>query len=191
VAPTDLITAAGVPDESIPQLVSSFERAACAASATSLAQLLGSLERLKAIVWAQLLAVSGPAERLRPEPLEELRHLTPNQVAELLSLKEAYIHELCRSRQIPATKKGKYWIIPVAELREWLVRARGIDPRRAGSVGLPAQPGIQVPSRGGPDRPLAKPTGTRRRQRTTIHRIQQQVAPADSAPSSAEDSRSR
>jgi excisionase family DNA binding protein len=191
VAPVDRIKASGVPDETIPQLVASFERVADAANASSLAQLLGSLERLKAIVWARLLAATVPAERLRPEPLDELRHLTPSQVAELLSLKEAYVHELCRSRQIRATKQGKYWIIPVVELREWLVRARGIDPRWAGSVGLPGPAVTQVPSREGPDRPLPGHTGPRRRQRTLINRMHRQLVSADTAPSSAEDPRSR
>jgi excisionase family DNA binding protein len=171
--------------------VSALERATAEGAATSLAPLLASLERLKALVWARLLAVSVPAEPLRFEPLEELRHLTPSQVAELLSLKEAYVHELCRSRQIPATKQGKYWIIPVAELREWLVRTRGIDPRRAGSVGLPGQLGTQAATRGGPDRAVAGRMGTRRRPRTAIRGIQRQVASADTAPSSTEDPRFR
>src|SRR5690242_17249092 len=191
VTPADRIKASGVPDETVPQLVASFERVAEAASATLLSQLLGSLEYLKAIAWARLLATSIPAEHLRPEPLEDLRHVTPNQVAELLSLKEAYIHELCRSRQIPATKQGKYWIIPVAELREWLVRARGIDSRRAGSVGLADQPGTRAPSRGGPDRPPGKRVGARRHPRTVIEGIHRQAASADTAPSIAEDPRSQ
>lgn len=191
VAPTDRIERPEGPDDVLLQLVSAFERATDAASVSSLARLLGSLERLKAIAWERLLVVAVSAERPRAEPLEDLRHVTPIQVAELLSLKEAYVHELCRSRQIPATKQGKYWIIPVAELREWLVRVRGIDPRRPDSVALPDRPGTQAPSRGGPDRPLAGRMGTRRRQRTVIHGIRRQVASADAAPSSTEDSRSR
>jgi excisionase family DNA binding protein len=54
------------------------------------------------------------------DPVEDLRHLTPQQVAETLSLKAAYVHELCRTGRIPATKSGKYWMIPVAGLRRWL-----------------------------------------------------------------------
>ena len=46
--------------------------------------------------------------------------MTPEQVAEVLSLKTAYVHELCRAGRIPATKSGKYWMIPAAGLRRWL-----------------------------------------------------------------------
>jgi excisionase family DNA binding protein len=131
--------------------VSALERAAASARPQSLLRLLGSLERLKAIAWERLVtaAVGQDADRTATEePLDELRHLTPVQVAELLSLKEAYVHELCRSRRIPATKQGKYWIIPVAGLREWLGRAgRGIDPGRSGSIPLPDRPGVPGPSR--------------------------------------------
>ena len=119
------------------ELVSALERATDKANPRSLSQLLGSLERLKAIAWGRLLATAAPSERTPAEPLDDLRHLTPLRVAELLNLKEAYVHELCRSRQLPATKQGKYWIIPVAGLREWLTNPhRGVDQRRLDSVRL-------------------------------------------------------
>ena len=134
------------------ELVSALERATDTANPRSLSQLLGSLERLKAIAWGRLLATAAPPERTPAEPLDDLRHLTPVQVAELLNLKEAYVHELCRSRQLPATKQGKYWIIPVTDLREWLGRPRrGIDPGRSGSLRLPDRPGVSAPSTGSRD----------------------------------------
>ena len=83
------------------ELVSALERATDTANPRSLSQLLGSLEQMKAIAWGRLLATAAPPERTPAEPLDDLRHLTPLQVAELLNLKEAYVHELCRSRQIP------------------------------------------------------------------------------------------
>ena len=148
VAPTDHIETPSGPDETVSHLVSAVERAVDTASSGALAQLLGSLERLRAIAWSRLLAVPVPLERPRAEPLEDMRHLTPIQVAELLSLKEAYVHELCRSRKIPATKQGKYWMIPVGELREWLARSRhGIDPRLSGSLPLLHRPEATAPSR--------------------------------------------
>jgi excisionase family DNA binding protein len=190
VVPTDYIKAPGGPDDTVSQLVSAFERAMDMANSGALAHLLGSLGRLKAIAWGRLLATSVPAERPRTEPLEELRHLTPIQVAELLSLKEAYVHELCRSRKIPATKRGKYWIIPVAELREWLRRAQGIDPRRAGSLGLPDRPGAPVADSGNPDLPPVAPAGAPRRRRAPIHAIQQRAASMDTNANRTEGPRS-
>jgi excisionase family DNA binding protein len=190
VVPTDHIKAAGGPDETVSQLVSAFERAMDMATSGALAHLLGSLERLKAIAWGRLLATSVPAERPRAEPLEELRHLTPIQVAKLLSLKEAYVHELCRSRKIPATKQGKYWIIPVAELRGWLGRSQGIDPRRPGSLGLPDRPGTPAASGGSHDPPSVAPAGARRRRRAPIHAFQQLATTRATNASSAEDPRS-
>jgi len=57
-----------------------------------------------------------------------LHHLTPAQVAELLNLTEPYVHELCRTGRVQATKSGKYWMIPVAGLRRWLVyQNRDVD----------------------------------------------------------------
>jgi excisionase family DNA binding protein len=62
------------------------------------------------------------------DPVEQLRHLTPQQVAEILSLKAAYVHELCRTGRIPAMKSGKYWMIPMAGLQEWLAyQERDVD----------------------------------------------------------------
>ena len=145
-------TAPQRPDETLSQLLAALERAADTANPRSLSQLLGSLEQLKAIAWGRLLTTAAPPERMPAEPLDDLRHLTPLQVAELLNLKEAYVHELCRSRQIPATKQGKYWIIPVTELREWLGRSRrGIDLGRLGSLPLPDRPGASAPSTGSRD----------------------------------------
>jgi excisionase family DNA binding protein len=142
-------------DDSVSQSLAALERASATADACSLQHLLGSLERLKAIIWPRLFLLTSPSERPRAEPLDDLRHVTPIQVAELLGVKEAYVHELCRSHRIPAFKEGKYWMIPVSELREWLARSRqGVDPRRAVSLPLPDWPAPAVPSSTG--RPLRR-----------------------------------
>jgi excisionase family DNA binding protein len=190
VAPTDHIETPSGPDETVSHLVSAFERAIDTASSAALAQLLGSLERLRAIAWGRLLAVLVPSERPRTEPLEEMRHLTPIQVAELLSLKEAYVHELCRSRKIPATKQGKYWMIPVAELRGWLGRGHGIDRCRSDSLGLPDRPGTPAASGRSHDLPSVAPAGARRRRRAPIHTIRQQALSTDTNASRLEGPRS-
>jgi excisionase family DNA binding protein len=120
-----------LPDSHLGEIVAAFEQAVASAAPDSLPVLLGTLERLKALAWARAAdaAGGGPVPRPTADPVGELRHLTPLQVAELVNLKEAYVHELCRSGRIPATKEGKYWIIPVTGLREWLGRSRHrVDP---------------------------------------------------------------
>ena len=114
-----------------------LERHIAACGPAPLPGLLATLERLRALALARLVAVTTNArpDRADADPLDELRHLTPLQVAELLNLKETYVHELCRSSQMPAVKRGKYWMIPVVELREWLTRSRRpIDPSRLDSL---------------------------------------------------------
>ncbi|MGH7331609.1 MAG: helix-turn-helix domain-containing protein [Candidatus Rokuibacteriota bacterium] len=101
--------------------LAALERAASEATPSTLIRLLGDVERLKASLWQRLLLITatqlGPAPA---SPTEELRHLTPHQVGALLGLKATYVHELCRTGRITATKSGKYWMIPVAGLRQWL-----------------------------------------------------------------------
>lgn len=111
-------------------LIAALEGASATATPLAIARLLGDLERLKAVLWHRLVqATANAAAPPSQDALDDLRHLTPAQVGELLNLKPAYIHELCRSRKLPATKSGKYWMIPVAELRRWLAYPnRDIDP---------------------------------------------------------------
>ena len=107
--------------------------------------LLGELERLKAMLWHRLVLAATPARTPAPERLEDLRHLTPQTAGELLSLKPAYVHELCRTGRLPATKSGKYWMIPVAGLRAWLTAdTRDVDGEiaaRLESRNLPSDAG--------------------------------------------------
>ena len=143
----------------IDDLIAALEQAALGSPPPTLARLLGHLERLKAAAWERLLRETAEdvARRTASDPLDDVRHLTPLQVAELLSLKEAYIHELCRSGRLPATKQGKYWIIPVAGLRQWLayrngdvdstatLRLQSLNPR--GDAAPTARPGRLLPQR--------------------------------------------
>jgi excisionase family DNA binding protein len=134
------------PDQ-IAEAVTALERVAAEASPAALSGLLGALERLKAIAWERLVllaATRGPAPPVR-DPLEDLRQLTPAQVAELLSLKEPYVHELCRTGRLPAVKHGKYWLVSAAGLREWLVYPRrDIDPAPTTTVGC--EDGARAPA---------------------------------------------
>jgi hypothetical protein len=116
-------------DDTVARLLAELERAIGTTEVSVLQHLLASLEGLKATAWARLLSLARPEERRPAEPLEDLRHFTPVQVADLLGLKAAYVHELCRSRRLPAIKEGKYWMISIAGLRAWIAAARpGIDP---------------------------------------------------------------
>jgi hypothetical protein len=92
-----------------------LERAVSSAEPRQLAILLGDLERLKATIWQRLLLITTTQLGAGPvDPIEDLRHLTAHQVGALLGLKAAYVHELCRTGRITATKSGKYWLIPLA-----------------------------------------------------------------------------
>jgi excisionase family DNA binding protein len=124
--------------DELSNLLAAFEDAVARIAPASLPPLLGALERLKALAWARALDAMGSSATRKPSGgLDELRHATPLQVAELLNLKEAYVHELCRSGRMQATKQGKYWLIPLSGLREWL-RHSGHRVDRVPSPWLPS-----------------------------------------------------
>jgi excisionase family DNA binding protein len=126
---TPLDASSARPDQ-IAEAVTALACVAEEASPPALAALLGALEHLK-VVWERLVLLAATRGSAPPvhEPLEDLRQLTPAQVAELLSLKEPYVHELCRTGRLPAVKHGKYWLVSAAGLRDWLVYPlRDIDP---------------------------------------------------------------
>ncbi len=139
------------------QLIADLERALDHASLATIPGLIGDLERLQTLLAARLMREAiQSAQSPRPhESLDELQHLTPHQVAGILSLKAAYVHELCRTGRIPASKSGKYWMIPVTGLRRWLAyqnrdvdgnsRVRVDSPNPAGDTRrvAPASPGVR------------------------------------------------
>jgi excisionase family DNA binding protein len=172
-------------DGDLGKIVTALERAVASAAPASLPAILGALEKLKALAWARAAdPAGGPSSAA--DPLDELRHLTPLQVAELLNLKEAYVHELCRSGRIPAIKERKYWIIPVAGLREWLGQCRRrIDPRSTGSVPLLGSLGPRLGNEVAPQfgrrrgaGPAQLPSSTRRTARRGLRRSPRRVAPS-------------
>jgi excisionase family DNA binding protein len=138
-----------------------IERHIGASSTEPLPDLVGALERLKTLALARAITsrTSANIEPPSVDSVEELRHLTPRQVAELLNVKETYVQELCRSRQMIAVKQGKYWMIPLVELRKWLARGRpGIDARPGES--LRWQDGQSTPDQHHPARPKGTKSGT-------------------------------
>ncbi|HUF91912.1 MAG TPA: helix-turn-helix domain-containing protein [Candidatus Limnocylindria bacterium] len=138
-------------------LVGDLARVGQEAPLAEVAALLGELEALKAVLWQRLLAAGVAAATPPRDATDDLRHLTPAQVAELLSLKEPYVHELCRTGRLPAVKHGKYWLIPHAALRERLAYRPGdIDAGSARPVGsVPLRGDI---ARGPGGRPRRSPT---------------------------------
>jgi hypothetical protein len=84
--------------------------------------LLGELERLRVRLLARVFAADLVVSRTvrETDPLSDLQHLTPQRVGALLDLKPTYVHELCRTGKLAATKSGKYWMVSVAGLRQWL-----------------------------------------------------------------------
>jgi excisionase family DNA binding protein len=137
--------------------------------------MIGELERVKSILWIRMTA--PPAPPRVNDPLEELRHLTPSQVAELLNLTEAYVHEMCRSRRLPAVKQGKYWIIPVGGLRAWLGQA-GSQLDRSGSGERSSEDATPAPTpRPGAARHTRAPTGDRVRDVAVLADLHQATAP--------------
>jgi hypothetical protein len=123
-------------DRTLSDLLAGLERAAADVQPSTIATLLGDLERLKALLWHRLTVTAATVPATPPtDGLEELRHLTPRQVGELLNVKPAYVHELCRTARIPALKSGKYWMIPLAGLRQWVMYQKGdIDQPPPGSL---------------------------------------------------------
>ena len=112
-------------------LVAALDHATAAAQPLDMIALIGELERLKILLWHRLLTATAQAAATpTPDGLDDLRHLSPGQVAELLNVKPAYVHELCRTGRLAAVKEGKYWLIPQTARRERLVYRRSdIDPR--------------------------------------------------------------
>lgn len=147
------------PPDGEADLLAALERTASEAEPAKLVQLLGDLERVKASLWQRLLvATTSQVAPGAPDLGSELRHLTPQQVGEILSLKAAYVHELCRTGRIPAIKSGKYWMIPVGGLRQWLAYQKG-------DIDGTAQAPVQSPNPRRDVRPLSLtgPAGRPRR----------------------------
>jgi excisionase family DNA binding protein len=135
------------------QAVTALERTVSGAAPADLAAILGELERLKTLLWQRLLAAASVPPR---DVTDDLRHLTPAQVAELLNLKEAYVHELCRTGRLPSVKHGKYWLIPQAGLRDHLAYRSG-DVDHAGQARLQSANPRSDTARGPGGRPRRSP----------------------------------
>ncbi len=89
----------------------------------------------------------------RHSDLVETDVLTVERLATLWGMKPGKVRELCRTRQLPARKLGREWVVPLALLREW-ARQNPLDPNVAPAYNdsHDARSGQGAP---GPTRPYA------------------------------------
>jgi excisionase family DNA binding protein len=167
---------------SVHSLVTSLEQAFATLTASELPALIGELERLKVTLWFRL-SSSPRDEGIQSVPsLDEFRHITPAEVGELLNLKEAYIHELCRTGRLPASKHGKYWLISVTALRQWLAaQRRDVDRHR--SPALPSRDAESHPAARTP-RLGREASGIRRRVQSDDRRSDRRQLDREATPPS-------
>jgi excisionase family DNA binding protein len=77
--------------------------------------------------------------------------LTVVDVAARLHRPISYVRELLRRKKLPGYRRGKYWVIPEADLLAWQTLCRGLDD----------QGGTTLPSIGHPGRGPAHPRAAR------------------------------
>jgi len=91
--------------------------------------LLGALERLKAMLWSKMLTMSCSSTANQFSEAAAL--LTMPQVAKRLSIPEGRAYELARQGKLPTVRVGKYVRVAEVELETWIARQTAVD-RRSG-----------------------------------------------------------
>jgi hypothetical protein len=102
-------------------LLGALARVRQEAPLAEIAGLLGELEALKAVLWQRLLAAAVTSATPQRDAIDDLRHLTPAQVAELLNLQGGV-----RPRAFPDGPAAR------GEPRQVLVDPPGRAPRPTG-----------------------------------------------------------
>ena len=143
------------------------------------AQVLGDLERLKAIVWGRMLTVSDGTASSHSGADAML--LTLPQVAELLAIPTGHAYELARRDVLPVVRFGKYVRVSEASLTKWI--GKQTTPQRRIDKGQPGlHSGTVTPHRLTQMPAKARPEpGTSKRARTQPVRAQSQ-SDADRLP---------
>src|SRR6185295_3296193 len=109
--------------EHLAQELPRWDRVACLS-------LLGLLERLKALVWVQILGDPlSTADRPEPERL-----FTIPEVAERLAIPTGHAYDLARRDVLPVVRIGKYIRISQTSLTRWI--AQQTTPQRPIDTGL-------------------------------------------------------
>jgi excisionase family DNA binding protein len=99
-------------------LLTNLEGALDGLSPSDCAQALGDLERLKAILWHRMVAVS--CGTTSSQPRAEGMLLTLPQVAKLLAVPTGHAYELARRDVLPVVRFGKYVRVPHDSLTRWI-----------------------------------------------------------------------
>jgi excisionase family DNA binding protein len=124
--------------------------------------LLGTLEQLRASLWARMLA--APAAIAREADVGAIDEiLTVAHVADELKFTRSYVYEAIRRGDLTAVRKGKYVRVRRSDLRAWIDGdvARGLDGRLAAPDSSRHVPALSGP----PSLPLPTARGSRRRPR--------------------------
>lgn len=89
--------------------------------ADTVLQLVGELERLKAILWAKLLT---PRDHADGKDTDDEGLLKIEEVAELLGVPKGYVYDLTRRGELPSVRFGKYVRVEGRAIQEWIKRHR-------------------------------------------------------------------
>ncbi len=108
-----------IPSRSALERVASQAPAADAEREAGLEALLRRRHDLEVELAGVRLEIARRRGAARHSDLVEADVLTVERLATLWGMKPGKVRELCRTRQLPARKLGKEWVVPVAALREW------------------------------------------------------------------------
>lgn len=100
------------------QLIVLLEAAMARVEVTECPELLGELERLKAILWSRMVTGSCVAASSQPGADDVL--LTIPQVAQRLAIPTGHAYDLARRDVLPVVRFGKYVRLSQASLIRWI-----------------------------------------------------------------------
>ncbi len=99
-------------------VVNELEKAIAEAAAAEIPALIGELERLKALVWARMVAAQTGDPRPSPSPAYSGRWLTAEQAAKIFSVTPRWLYR--HKKQLPHSQPSrKVLLFPEDRLRRW------------------------------------------------------------------------
>jgi excisionase family DNA binding protein len=101
----------------VDELLQNVETAIKTVSAAEAPIILGTLERLKAVVWSRMLAAPRPEVRATGK-----ENLTAQDVAPILNVKPSMVYELVRTKRLKAYKVGKYIRFKESAIQDFLAQ---------------------------------------------------------------------
>jgi excisionase family DNA binding protein len=106
-------------------LLALIEKTIAQAKVEDVPAFLGELERLKAILWSRMVAVSWKSTSNHSPDATML--LTMPEVAKRLAIPEGRAYELARQGRLPAVRVGKYVRVPLAKLEAWIGQQTSLE----------------------------------------------------------------